>query len=138
MGWLTQKDFDDVKAAALRLTESERLSLTWKDARKFVLLDTLELATWAGLEELGKSGLTPWEAVCQLRRIEGFELVTEDYVRSLGWTMRVDGLSDKSGTLFLDEFGTITVVEGKCRNATKQDLQHLCTILDIELKEKKS
>ena len=67
MGWLPQSVFSDLKAEAAALTPEQRATLTWAEARRFVAPDTIDLATWAGLE---KSGLSPWEAVAKLRGLK--------------------------------------------------------------------
>jgi hypothetical protein len=67
MSWLPQSEFDRLKKAALALTREEREVLTWEAAWAFVAADTLDIAQWAGLM---KSGLTPWECVVRLRRLD--------------------------------------------------------------------
>lgn len=66
MGWLPQSDFNNARSRVLKLSKEDRLALTWEEAGRFVLFDTLHLARWAGLKA---SGLTPWEALCRLHRI---------------------------------------------------------------------
>jgi hypothetical protein len=65
MGWLPPGTIERLTREAAALTPDERDSLTWEESRRFVAMDTLELATWNGLKASGK--YTPWEAVARLR-----------------------------------------------------------------------
>lgn len=67
MGWLNQSDFDHMKKLVREMTEEERRSLTWEEARYYVLPDTMELATWSGLCDR-KQG-TPFQALALLRGV---------------------------------------------------------------------
>jgi len=64
MGWLPQSKFDGLKSAALALSPAERAALTWESAGRFVAADTVDMAIWRGLRD---TGMTPWEAVAELR-----------------------------------------------------------------------
>lgn len=67
MGWLPASKFKELRESALVLTRDQRKELTWETARSFVACDTIEQATWAGLER--RKECTPWNAVCIVRGI---------------------------------------------------------------------
>ena len=72
MGWSTRKQIDDGRSRVLALTPEERAALTWEQAGKMVLLDTIALARWSGLK--GSGEWTPWEALAKVWLIDTAEM----------------------------------------------------------------
>lgn len=64
MGWLTRSEFDRLREEVLALTPEQQKALTWEEvAAKFVAVDTVDMASFAGWQ---KSKLSPWQALIRL------------------------------------------------------------------------
>lgn len=67
MGWPTSAAIAEVRSKVRVLTAEQLEALTWEEAAKYVLHDTLALARWQGLK---KSGLTPGQAILRSHFLE--------------------------------------------------------------------